>query len=365
MIRNYFSSTLLRISILLIGGLLGVSAVFSPTSQPNPGFDLNDQTPLWKVMTKLGKINPHPPKNPTDSDLLAQGESLVKNGWAMHDGSKSTKLSGKLTCAACHISEQEHPELHNTDPEERIRYLETIDQPFLPGPTFYGMVNRIMFFNDDLLKRYVGPKADLLRAAHFNLRDAIDACNQVFGQGRRMKEWEKEAILMYLWTMELKMGELKMEQKDFDAVKYAVDNNRSNAKAVNIMRNYYLEVYPATLEGPFDPIERRMVSPVVSNFSSGRRLYDRSCLHCHGEKRYSKVNLDYKQRTFKKLRSSFEATSFSIYDAHRYMPTGKNTQRPPVFTAERLSNRQLQDLRYFISTMARMGDEAMKYYGEE
>src|SRR5690606_37269838 len=108
---------------------------------------------------------------------------------------------GKLTCAACHISKQEHPELHNTDPEERIRYLETIDQPFLPGPTFYGMVNRIMFFNDDLLKRYVGPKADLLRAAHFNLRDAIDACNQVFGQGRRMKEWEKEAILMYLWTM--------------------------------------------------------------------------------------------------------------------------------------------------------------------
>ena len=289
MIRTIFSSTLLRISILLIGGLLGLSSAFLPTPQSNPDLDLNDQTPLWKVMTKLGKINPHPPKNPTDTELIKQGESLVMNGWAMRDGTKSAKLSGKFTCAACHISTPEGEDLHSIDPELRIRYLEEIDQPFLPGPTFYGMVNRIMFFNDDFLKRYVGPKADLLRSSHFNLRDAVDACNQVFGQGRRMKEWEKEAILMYLWSMELKLGELNLSDKDFEAVKYAVENNRSNAKAVNVMRNYYLEVYPANLEGPFDPIECRMVSPVVSNFASGRRLYEMSCLHCHEGKRYSKV----------------------------------------------------------------------------
>ncbi len=357
-----FSFSKLFVVGFLIGiALLGLSAALSPTLS-DPDFEITDQTPLWKVMIKLGKINPHPRKEPGNDEQVRQGESLVNNGYAIHEGKRSPAISSKFTCAACHISKPESKNLHDIDPDNRLKYLSAIGEPFLPGTSFYGMVNRIMFFNDDFLKRYVGPKSDLLKSAHFNLREAVDACNQVFGQGRKLKDWEKEAILAYLWTMELKMGELRMGNEDREAVQYSIKNNRGNAKAVNLMRNYYLEVYPSTLEGPYDPIERRMVSPVVSNFSNGRQLYDNSCLHCHGNKRFSKIKLDYRPRTFKRLRDNFEGSSFSIYDAHRYMPAGRNTQRPPVFTAERMSNRQLQDLRFFIQTMARMGDAALDYY---
>lgn len=360
--KNLLKSKFTKVGLVISAAFIGLSAAFIP--KPQPPFEITNATPLWQVMTRLGKINPHTPKDPNNKSLVAIGESLVQNGWAYYEGSKSSKLSPKFTCASCHISKPEHTNLHNTDPEERLRYAETNDIPFLPGPSFYGMVNRIMFFNDDLLKSFVANNSDLLKAAHFNLRDAVDACNQVFAHGRKMKDWEKEAILMYLWTMELKMGDLKMPSKELDMVKTAVETNRSNAKAVNTMRNYYLEVYPAHLEGPADPVERRMISPVVSNFAKGRNLYEHSCLHCHEGKRYSNMNLDYKQKTFKKLRDNFESQNLSIYEAHRYVNAGKSKKVQPIFTAERMNNTQLQDLRYFIQTMARMGDEALKFYGD-
>ena len=365
MLRKLWNSKLFKVGSLLFIGLIAVSAALRPetVAPEQEDFEITDNTTLWKVMVRLGKIKAHAPKNPDDKALLEQGRSLVENGYAIRKGGKSSKIA-KIPCAACHTQQADYHNLRNFDPEAKLRYADTANMPFLPGSTMYGMVNRAMFFNNDLMKHYKGPKADMLPRAHYNLREAISTCNQVFAGGRKLKDWEQEAILMHLWTKELKMGELNLSEEHMKKVKYAVKNNHSNARAVNLLRLYYPEVYPAHLSGPADEIERRMVSPVVSNFYIGRILYERSCLHCHENKKYSKFKLDYKQKTFKKLRKNFEGNpNCSIYEAHRVGP-GQKWKGDPFYTEEHLTNAQLKDLRYFIQTMARMGEKALDYYGD-
>lgn len=367
MLMKLWESKLFKLGSFLFVGLIALSAALQPEhheeTEMEDNFEITDETPLWKVMTRLGKIKAHAPKNPDDKDLLLQGKMLVEEGYAIRKGAKTKKIA-KMPCVACHTTQPDYHNLRNFNPEAKLRYADTANMPFLPGSTMYGMVNRAMFFNDDLMKYYEGPKSDLLPRAHYNLREAISACNQVFAGGRKLKDWEQEGILMYLWSMELKMGELNVSKEDMEKVQYAVTNNRSNARAVNLLRLYYPEVYPAHLVGPADELERRMVSPVVSNFYVGRVLYERSCLHCHADKKYSKFKLDYRQKTFKKLRKNFEGNpNCSIYEAHRVGP-GAKWNGDPFYTEEHLNNAQLKDLRYFIQTMARMGDKALDYYGD-
>jgi hypothetical protein len=88
-------------------------------------------------------------------------------------------------------------------------------------------------------------------------------------------------------------------------------------------------------------------------------------LHCHANKRYSDYSLDKKQKTFAFLKKNFDVENgyHSIYTAMRYSPGDKSEKcNAPHFTGERLSDQQIQDLRFFITQMAKMGDEAYDYF---
>ncbi|WCL80415.1 hypothetical protein PPO43_10575 [Saprospira sp. CCB-QB6] len=358
-----------QIAISVLGLCWGLATAFtSPQLQreeEQSDFQMTESTPLWTVMGKLGKIKTNQPKDwakAKDQLMIQQGKDLIEKGFTNKDGSSSELLSKTLSCSSCHLSVREEPSLDNLDPQKRLKYVDSNQLSFLPGPSFYGMINRIFFFNNDFAKLYDGPHAPLLKDAHFDLRKAMNACNQLFADGRKMEDWEQEAILAYLWTLELKMGELEMKKEDWEKVEYSIKNNRSNARAVNLIRRYYSEVYPAHLVRPPDVRARQMVSPASNSFLNGRKIYEKSCLHCHEEKRYSRFKLDSRQKTFKRLAANFEGKAkLSIYSAHRYQ-SGKNWKGVPIFTKERMSDEQLGDLRFFIDNMAKMGDEALNYY---
>ena len=111
--------------------------------------------------------------------------------------------------------------------------------------------------------------------------------------------------------------------------------------------------------------KRKKTSPILNNFNNGRKIYELSCLYCHGEKRYADFKLNDSQSTFIFLKKNFDDTTsrFSIYDALRYNPTARNQKsNSPHFTKQRMSDQQLQDLRFYIIQMAKFGNEAYEYF---
>lgn len=352
-----------RISwILLIGLSLFLFMSFGLKSKPQ--FTLNDETPLWDVLVKLGKIKTNM-LDTTKQYSVRKGEELVYFGQTTDfRGNSTSRLSKKLVCSACHSTESEYGMSDMYDPQARLDHCDSLDRPFLPASPLFGMINRRYFFNEDYITVFQTDDQKLKNDAHTDIRSAIQFCNQYIARGRELKEWEVESIIAFMWTMELKIGDLNLSQVDKDKVQYAIDNNRSNARAVDIVRRYYPEIYPASLEAPQEVALRKQTSPILNSFTNGKVVYQRSCLHCHRNKRYSNFKMDMEQSTFKFLKKHLDDTSrHSIYDVIRYNPGSKgNKAGMPHYSNERMSNQQLQDLRFFIIQVARLGAEAFPYY---
>ncbi|BDS14744.1 cytochrome c family protein [Aureispira anguillae] len=331
---------------------------------PQPNFEITDETKVWKVMTSLGKVNVNVLDKQRRHDAT-KGQQLVMRGYTRNfKGQKTAKTSSKLFCVACHTTEKEHPQIGTMNPQSRLEHGDSVGIPFLPGAPFYGLVNRVAFFTNDYQHIFAHKNRLALQVGHRDIRKAIQACNTVYAKGRSLEAWEIESILAYLWTMELKMGDLQVPDTLITIIEDAIKTNIGNSRAVNLMRRYYQEVYPASLISPIPVGERNLISPVLNSYSNGRRVYKQSCLHCHAGKRYANFGLDRSQKTFKFLKKHFDLTSkYSIYDALRYSPGSKgNKTNPPHYTVERMSNQQLQDLRFYITQKARLGAEADDYY---
>lgn len=326
---------------------------------------VTDDTPLWDIMIRLGKIR----MNTIDSNKLFdanKGYELVFQGVTTDFNGKRTSKLAANPCIACHTTDPEYPRLDVIDAQKRLLYADSLDLPFLPGAPFYGIINRIYFFTEDYQNKYTHPTlGNLMKQGHIDLRKAIQACNQIYAQGRELQDWEVESIIAYFWTLQIKMGNLEIDAADMTDINNALASNVGNAKAVNLLRRYYPEVYPATLAAPRSPTERRKTSPIINNFNNGRRVYKRSCLHCHSGKRYANFRLDEDQSTFQFLKKHFDDTTsrYSIYEALRYKPESRaNRTGSPHYTSQRMSDQQLQDLRFYIIQMARFGNEAYDYY---
>jgi hypothetical protein len=87
-------------------------------------------------------------------------------------------------------------------------------------------------------------------------------------------------------------------------------------------------------------------------------------LYCHANKKFAQFKLDKQQKTFKFLKKHLDSSSpYSIYDAIRYSPGSKaNKKGIPHYTAQRMSDQQIQDLRFYIIQMAKLGARAKDYY---
>lgn len=358
------SKTTSIFSLFLLSLLALSQLAVNSVPEHAPSLEITKNTMVWKVMTSLGKVN----VNVLDKEKLFskhKGEQLVTRGYtSSFKGNKTALTSRKLFCVACHTVEKEHPNANNVSPQSRLEHGDSMSIPFLPGAPFYGLVNRIAFFNNDYQEIFTSKNRIAVQVGHRDIRKAIQACNTLYAKGRTLDSWEIESILAYLWTLELKVGDLNIPDTIITTIEKAINTNKDNARAVNLMRRYYKEVYAASLVLPLPIGERNLISPVLNDFANGKKVYRQSCLHCHAGKRFSNFRLDASQKTFKFLKKHFDApTRYSIYDAVRYSPGSKgNKTTPPHYTAERMSNQQLQDLRFYITQKAKLGVEADTYY---
>ncbi len=307
---------------------------------------LDENTPVETVLKKMGaKAMPH------QTILIKgasaeKGEELVKYGITKsRTGRKTKKQSKHFVCTSCHNIEKEDPDLRFSDPQKRLDYVIQKGLPFLQGTTLYGAVNRSSFYNGDYSKKY----GDLVDKARNNIREAIQLCAVECAQGRRLKDWEVESILAYMWTLELKVGDLNLSKDEMGRVESAMRQKGGDKEGIEFIRSRFLAGSPATFIGP--PENRIKGNGLTGNPENGHNIYTHSCLHCHSEQRYSFFDLDESKLSLNFLEKHFpKYTRQSVYQVGRYgtPPLGGKRAYMPQYTAEKMSRQMMADLRAYV-----------------
>jgi mono/diheme cytochrome c family protein len=309
---------------------------------------LKDNSKVSQVLFKLGDDPGWYPDYKIKNASSKAGEEIFTKGFATKPKGGSTKIQSKhFVCTSCHNIEREDPDLTVSDPQARLDYTMEKGIPFLQGTSLYGAVSRRTFYNDDYVLKY----GELVEPARNDLRGAIQLCAVECAQGRELNEWELESILMYLWTIDLTIGDLGLTNDEKAKIEeLLIDEPES---AASLIKSKYLLGSPATFVKPDK--ERDEYNKMVADVANGENIYLNSCLHCHENGRYSYFALDTSKLSMKFLqRKSTTYTDHSIYQAVRYgiYSTSGRRSYMPQYPLEKMSEEQLLDLRGYIDYKA-------------
>lgn len=323
-------------------------SLFLRTSDSNYDFEKNA---VSEVMKKLGDTSiSHYPNFSIKNVSVENGKRLFHTGFASKEGGGKTKKQSKhFVCTSCHNVEQEDPNLGSPNPEDRLLYAKEKGIPFLQGTTMYGAVNRTKFYNDDYYKKY----GDLVLKARDNIYEAIQLCAVECAQGRKLKNWEIESIVAYLWTIELEMTDLSLSDEEKKLIQQALDKEVAPEAAIALLKTKYTEASHATFILP--PEDRAKGENYQGDPVNGKLIYDLSCKHCHANERYSFYALDDAKTTFQALKKHIpKYDRYSLYQVTRWgtSPLPGKGAYMPHYTEERMSKQQLQDLRAYIEQQA-------------
>ncbi len=317
-----------------------------------PTLVVSEETPVSKVLLELGDAPAdHLPDLSIDGASAEVGRDIVLTGVAQKPGwGKTNKQSNHFVCSSCHNIEREDPDLSISDPQARLEYVRDHNLPFLQGTTLYGAVNRTSFYNGDYEKKY----GALVEPARNNLREAIQLCAVECSQGQALQPWEMESVLAYLWTIELKLKDLNISDKELNKINQALQQNSMTVEAIKMIKSKYLAGSPATFVTP--PDDRKEGYPLEGNADNGKLIYDLSCLHCHANERYSFFELDSSRFSFQFLeRHMPRYTRYSVYQVARWgtSPIPGKMAYMPNYTKEKMSDQQMEDLRAYIDKMSK------------
>jgi len=315
--------------------------------------DWSDDTPVATILGALGvEAQPHAVHGTPEQ--IKQGEDLVLRGRTVGPDGKRTKWQSKgFRCTDCHNIVREDPDLAVADPAARLDFAVTNDLPFLMGTTLYGITDRSSWFNDDYVKKY----GDLVKPANGSLREAIQLCSIECSQGRALDDWEIEAILAWLGQQGLKYGDLVDAPPIADVQAAAAGDAEAKSAMAAQIQARFLPKSPATfVEPPAAHGKDDPGYPEEGDPARGKIIYERSCLHCHARGGPTNYLLaDRRGRYRELLRNMPQDTKWSFYVAIRRGT--KPAFHPPVymphFTAERMSDQQVEDLRAWIEEGAR------------
>jgi len=305
-----------------------------------------------EVMKRLGDDPiPHYPNFSMKNVSVENGKRLFHTGFATKAGGGRTKKQSKhFVCTSCHNIQQEDPNLGTPNPQDRLLYAKEKGIPFLQGTTMYGAVNRTDFYNDDYYKKY----GDLVLRARNNIYEAIQLCAVECAQGRKLKKWEIESILAYLWTLELEIEDLQLSAEEKKQIQQAYDKEVAADSVLSLLKNKYTNASRATFIPP--PDNRSKGEAYQGNPTNGKLIYELSCQHCHEDERYSFYALDNSKTTFQQLKKHIpKYTRYSLYQVTRWgtSPIPGKGAYMPHYTKERMSRQQLQDLRAYIEQQAK------------
>lgn len=307
----------------------------------------NEQSSLAEALVHLG----YQPRNvkpaALDEKKIKMGEELITQGWTTGPDGKKTKVQSRYyICTNCHNLKREDPDTRLSDPDKRLEWCAKQGIPLLQGTTFYGQVNRESWYNDDYEKKY----GDLVKPARESMDAAIHLCATVCSQGRDFNEWEMEAVRAYLWSIEMKLGDLPLAAADYEKLNAAKAGDKATGEW---LRGYYLNYSPATfVNGPEN--HKDGFPGLKGDANRGKLVYDMACLACHnadGPSEYLK--LDHSVLSLNLLKDNIaKYNRFSIYEIIRHgtHPFAGHKPYMPHYTAQRMSDQQIEDLRAYLES---------------
>lgn len=340
-----FKNTFLIVSCVSAGI---VFSAFSPHS-PHEG-DWTKDTPLSHVLRDLGEPSPLHYSESYTSEEAQRGKEIVLQGQTKGpDGQMSSRVSKYFQCTNCHNVQIEDPDLTRSDPEARLKLAVEKNIPLLPATTFYGIANRVSWYNGDYAKKYGG----LVVPARDTLVNAIQLCATECAQGRRMEEWEVRAVLAYYYSIEYKLGDLNLTESDWRLLHDAQEQRSSDlqSKAIQMLRSKFFNASPATFSDPYDRSIRAYGES--GNAQNGKQVYEHACQSCHKPiGGVTNFKMDNERITFRFLRRYLKKNNhFSAYYMVRKGTYAVPGYRPymPNYSLERLSHQQMEDLVAYIN----------------
>ncbi len=328
-------------------------AIFILASFSTNGLTISKDMAIYEVLQSLGDEAVNHEIGEQDEELIRQGKELFINGITKDKKEKKTKLqSPHFKCISCHNTVIDEGDLKTMDAQARIDFCKENKLPILQGTTVYGIVNRTSFYNGDYQKKYEGNPRIL--KSHKDLREAVQLCAIECAQGRPLKNWELDAVLAYFWSIEFKIGDLRITDEEIEKINDWIKESE-NEKAIDFIKEQYAQQSPATFgNGPKDA--REGFSGIEGNADNGKTIYDLSCLYCHKDKKYSLYELDKHKMTFQHLKRHIpKYDRYSIYQVSRYGAPSSAGKRAymPQFTLEKMNDQQLEDLRAYVDKMAK------------
>lgn len=278
------------------------------------------------------------------------GEDLVLHGQTERNGKKTSRISAHFVCTDCHNLTHEFSDLSSESPEDRLAYAKDNYLPFLPGSTFRGIYNRTSFYNKDYVKKY----GDLVLSARDTLENAVQVCAKYCSSGRYLEDWELDAIMHYYKSLEFKIKDLNLSEPTLKNIrKYGELKPEERQKLIKTIKDAYVRGYDATFLPAMPKDERKYGEG--GDPAKGELIYEKSCMHCHGNGRLTYLILDKKKLDARLLwRNRKNYSDKSPYQIIRY-GTHAMAGRPqymPLYTEEKMSNDQINDLMAYIKQLA-------------
>ena len=242
-------------------GIILVVSLFIYSSMPEP----EQSQPVAELLYSMGEPKPAHYLETSSPDLIQRGEELVTLGRTIGpDGKQSSYISKYYVCTSCHNTVREDPDLSVVDQQARLKYARDQQIPYLQGSTFWGIVNRETWYNDDYVLKY----GELVKEAEKSLKASVELCATVCAQGRSLKDWEMESILAYLWSLEMTLSDLDLSEAD----KKRLNGSSSDGDKIDLIKSKYLQKSPATFVDP--PSDKQAGYDYEGNPELGKVIYE-------------------------------------------------------------------------------------------
>ena len=301
------------------------------------------------VLIHLGKPATIHYMDSFDDELAAVGEELIKRGKADYKNYKGKRISSYFNCTDCHSLTKETKEVNQNSAEKRMEYTIKNDKPYYPGSTLHGLYNRTQFYNGDYHKKY----GELVVNARDSIENAIQLCAEYCASGRPLEKWEMKAMLHYFKREELKIHELNFTNEELKSLQQSVENKEESLDMIQKIKSKYIEYYPATFTGTM-PENKRSYGK-NGNPERGEKIYEYSCVFCHGNARVTYLDLSKDVLSARYLWNNKDGyDELSIYQVIRWgtSPKTGRKQYMPLYTQERMTDEQLEDLMAYIKELA-------------
>ncbi len=305
---------------------------------------------LEQVLNRLGNKPLLHSIDQFDLEKAKMGEDLIFTGYTRVDGKKTKRISDYFVCTDCHNTTREFRDASSESSADRLNYAKENGLPFLPGSTFWGIYNRTSFYNNDYVEKY----GDLVTDARSSLGNSVQLCAEYCSSGRVLKDWELEAIMHYFKRNELHISDLIISMED--KMELTKDNLSDNEKSrlSKVITSSYRQAYSATFLETMSREDRPYGDG--GNPEDGKLIYQKACMFCHQNKRVTYLHLDNGKLSGSLLwRNRKNYTDQSIYQIVRhgtYSKAGRK-QYMPLYTKEKMSDEQLNDLVAYIKQIAK------------